>query len=509
MKIRIVLSCIASILIYSGCKDHFLDKFPNGRISTENFYKTSADAVSAINAVYDPLQWRNMYGVAEWAIGDVVSDDSEKGGNGGNDFIDLGRMEEFNGTAVNDLLNFRWKNSYTGILRANTVLKKVPDIPMDNDLKQRILGEALFLRALYYFGLVKVFGDIPLWTEAEMTDDLAPTVMKPQKTAATTVYARIEADLRQAAAVLPLTYDATETGRATKGAATGLLAKVYLYQKKWPQAEEKATEVINSGKYDLVPDYNSNFTPAGENNIESVFEIQHSPNGNGWSNEHEGSIIDVFQSPKTGDVPWFGWGFNLPTENFVRAFEPGDPRIRTTVMQKGDTIFKGIKGSEWPYGFSKKDNMPYQYEGWSPTGYNARKYVRSYADASNKDQADSPVNIKVIRFSDILLMQAEALAEQGKTDAALIPLNRVRQRVKLPKVTTTRQTEVIDAIRHERRVELGLEGHRFFDLVRWSIAGKVMRAQGKAFVDGKHELFPIPQQQLDLNPNLTQNLAWQ
>jgi hypothetical protein len=305
--------------------------------------------------------------------------------------------------------------------------------------------------------------------------------------------------LIQAVDVLPekSEYDPADLGRVTKGAANGLLLKSYVYQSKWSEALPVAQTIINSGEYFLDADYSNIFTLAGEHGSGSVFEISFMPNSNGdWGNYREGTFVNVYQRAR-GEFG--GWGFNIPTHDFVNEFEPNDPRLDATVFQVGDTM--GDRGV-----FTK-----------DATGHTHDFYAKKYFSNKSEEPTTGDPNVnghsneRVIRYSDILLMHAEAAFNAGDEATALTSLNMVRARARggnssvLPDVTAT-GNDLLLAIWHERRVELGLEGHRFFDLVRQGRAGVVMRAHGKEFVDGTHELFPIPLSQIQAtNGAIVQN----
>jgi starch-binding outer membrane protein, SusD/RagB family len=348
---------------------------------------------------------------------------------------------------------------------------------MNETLRDRITGEALFLRSYYYFLLVQVFGDVPLFTSIAPPDEL-----KIPRTPKSVIFAQIQADCERAATLLPATYPAAEIGRVTKGAAYALAAKAYLYEKKWPQTLAQIDKIKALNLYDLMPDYQDNFRKETQNNAESVWEIQHTNLELGV-----GNFINQW---------WFsrkveGYGFAEVTQVFFDAFEPDDPRRKFTVAQNGDDYFGVIYKNSF-----------------SATKYGPRKYLQ--ADSTVTQKADGDINYTAIRYAEALLWEAEALNESGQVQAAQVPLEKVRARARaqasdpltaLPPVTTTVQEEMRQAIRHERKVELGFEMHRFFDLVRWGIAAEAL----PGFQTGKHEVFPIPQTEIDLNTALMQN----
>jgi hypothetical protein len=309
-----------------------------------------------------------------------------------------------------------------------------------------------------------------------------PEELNPVRASKEDVYAFIENDLTQAAQVLPATYPSTDVGRATKGAALSLLAKVSLYQRKWAEVVALTDQVQGLG-YSLTPDYYQIFRISGENNAESIFEIQaQTLAGNcGASNSQWAEVQGVREQ--------FGWGFSIPTEDLENAFEPGDKRKEATILYRGEVT---------PEGDIINPTAP------NPR-YNQKAYVPSTVTRDcgyAKDQ-----NVRILRLADVLLMQAEAANELGQTVKALAALNQVRIRAGLTPVISASQEDLRARIWHERRVELALEnGDRFFDLVRTGQAPAVFQRLGKNFVAGKNEVFPIPQNQLTLSSGkLTQN----
>ncbi len=461
-------------LAFTACEG-ILDKEPLGRLDADSYFQTSDDAIKAVNAAYEQLLFNNNNNNFYWAMGVVTSDEAVTGGDGSRPGIT--EMDFLNYTPRTQELNDFWKLQYAGITQCNTVIEKVPNIEMNEALKNRIIGEALFLRAYYYFLLTQVYGDVPLLTKITPPDEL-----KIPKTPKTQIYAQIIADCDKAAEALPLQYTGTDVGRATRGAAYALAAKTYLYQKDWNKVLEYVNKVKSLGIYGLMPDYQANFREGTQNNMESVWEIQHTNLELGV-----GNFLNQWWASKKFN----GYGFAEVTPEYVAAFEPGDPRLKFTVAMNNDPYF----------GLIYKPSF-------SSTRYSPVKYLQS--DSTVTQKADGDINYTAIRYAEVLLWEAEALAELGRVQEAQAPLEAVRARARaqakdpttaLPPVTTTDQQAMIDAIRHEREVELGFEMHRFFDLIRWGIADKYVAN----FQKGKHEVFPIPQTEIDLNPALVQN----
>jgi hypothetical protein len=495
MKKSILYSVLLAFVLLSasGCKK-FLDKEILGNYPETEFYQTQEQAILAINAAYRPSTFYTSQNRL-WVFGDVASDDADEGGNPG-DQADISLIDEFNITPINGNLEYQWAIFYEGITLCNIVLDKIPAINMDEVLKSRILAEARFLRSWYYFMLINIFGDVPLVLELLNADQL----QIPQSPKQTIFETAIEPDLLAAAADLPAVYSAADVGRVTSGAAKALLAKVYLYQQKWDMAASTAGEVIASGQYSLMTVYSQNFNANYRNNLESVFEIQHL-NG---------------QDPFTGNVlnQWFapsvdgGYFFNAPTQDFVDEFEKTadgiyDPRLDYTVGRDSMPWFNGEI-------FSKD---------WSPTGYLTRKHQQPFSEIPIALKGDGSINYIAIRYADVLLWQAEALNEMGLSSEALAPLNQVRKRAResylydnllsgfgfvpaglLPDVISTSQTDLRAAIQHERRVELGFEFHRYFDLIRYGESYATQALADKPnFNYAVNKYFPIPQSERDRN----------
>ncbi|MEO7176575.1 MAG: RagB/SusD family nutrient uptake outer membrane protein [Saprospiraceae bacterium] len=461
-------------LSLSACEG-ILDKDPIGILDADSFFKTKEDALQAINSAYGPLLINSENNNFYWAFAELPSDEALTGGDGSRP--GLTELDFFTYTPRTQEFNDLWKLNYNGINQCNTVIDKIPAVAMDEMLKNRILGEAHFLRAYYYFQLTQVFGNVPLFIKLTPPEELkVPSTPKAE------IYTQILADCNLAAGILPSTFSGLDVGRATKGAALALAAKTSLYQKDWNQVLVYVDAVKAIGIYALMPDYQDNFRENTQNNAESVWEIQHTNLELGVGN----ALNQIWASKKwTG-----GYGFAEVSVDFVNSFEAGDPRRKFTVASNNEDYF----------GLVYKNSF-------SSTKFSPRKYLQ--ADSSVTQKADGDINYTAIRYAEVLLWEAEALAELGRVTEAQVPLEAVRARARaqavdpltaLPAVTTNDQTEIITAIRHERQVELGFEMHRFFDLVRWGMTSLM-----SGFVVGKHEVFPLPQIEIDLNPALQQN----
>lgn len=483
---------ITILVAVSACSD-FLEKPPQGELTQQTFPTTANDALLATNAMYNLMRSGGFH-QGLFPILDIMSDDARKGSNPGDGASTVGTYDNFTHIPTESNIGTWWSTLYEGVKRANVVIERVPDIQMDAALKSRYISEARFVRALIYFDLVRAWGDIPLITT------VTPERGEP-RTSASQVYDLIEEDLLQAIEGLPekSEFATTEMGRATRGAAKALLAKVYLFQQDFVNAELYALEVINSGEYDLMPNFEDANSKAGEFGVESVFEIGALPleglanGGNQYAN-----VQGVRGMPNRG------WGFNRPSLDLQNSFEPGDPRLDATVIFLGEVLdgitIVGDGGT--PDEIRDAGNNLIEIE-----TYNQKVWTPGENVPTQHDH-----NRRIIRYADVLLMAAEALNENGKSAEALIYLNQVRERARgganvLPDITETNTELLREIILEERRHELAMEGHRFWDLVRTGKAEEVLGPLG--FVVGKHELLPIPQSEIDLNNGIwDQNPNW-
>lgn len=506
-----ILIAIAIVLTFASCQGWLNEPQP-GKTDLEDYYTSGQTAIQNITACYVPLMWEynNTY-YPEWFIGDVVSDDAIKGGQNTNDMAVVYDMENWKTNTNNTFLLDFYRAQYMGIARCNLALENIPVMKLDTIMTQsvqdRLIGEAKFLRAYYYFRLVRVFGGVPLVDFVIDTD----SKWRQPRASADEVYAFILQDLEDAQDGLwkKSEYEEKDLGRATKGAAQAMLLKVNLYTKNYTEAKAWGDSIIKSNEYNLCGNYADNFTLAGENGIESVFEIQYTEDptsdygqGNGFSRGTFSIIMTRSRSTLLGG----GWGFNKPTQNLYDEYETGDIRRDVTILNptkdqienESQEIYLGNRYLNRKYAMYNDDNVTY-YELTHPSR--------------------GPINNKQIRYADVLLMYAEACLELGDESNATTYLNKVRDRVNLPlfpgykiKINGNEITpDLKQAIRHERRMELAMEGHRWFDLCRWGVAKQTMDAYKATetieaqqhmatFVEGKHELFPIPSEELVLNP---------
>lgn len=477
------LLLLSAFFMLPGCSNSFLEVPPPGQTPATQFWTSADDANKAVNAMYANLHsWTNV-AFAPIAVESMGSDDTEKGSNA-TDATFMNNFDNFSASSNEGQLSDFWSGQYQSINFCNQVLDNVPKISMDGALKSRYLAEAKFVRAYCYFRLVRAFGDVPLRLKVPATSAEYNIARTPKAD----VWTAIEADLTDAAGVLPQSYGAADLGRATKGAALALHAKVAMYQKKWADVLNYTNQVMALG-YSLFPDYEQLFRIANENCQESVFELQCAliPGNPGASNSQYSQVQGVRASVGGG------WGFNVPTADLAAAYEPGDPRRDATIIFRGETTPEG-------------DAIP-------PTGDNPMYNQKSYVPFSlfvNGYNEGCQQNVRVIRYADVLLMNAEAANETGNSALAIASLELVRARARagnaaiLPKITTTDQAALRTAIYNERRVELAMEFDRYFDVIRQGRGTAVFGPKG--WKANKNEVWPVPQSEIDLSAGLlTQN----
>ena len=473
------------IFSFISCDDYVdYDAKEDHQVVAEDYFASESDFEAALIGVYDVLQW-TTYNVM---IGDIASDNSLCGGESATDVIGLQRIDDFLTIADNDQLDRIWRYMYEGINRANYLVENINKL--DSERKESLYGEVYFLRAYFYFELVKFFGDVPLFVDRRLTASDSGTL---KRTSVAEVYNQIENDLNSAVLALPSAQ--SERGRATRSAAQSLLGKVQLYQQKYDEAASSLEQVI--GVFGLVNDFGSQFLRQGENGVESIFEIQHTNTSN-WYDwgfvppGTEGNFMIIHHGIRgySGPVYAQGWSFNVPTQDLVDAYQVGDNR-------KDDTILD-IES------FSNANGASYT-TGYEHTGYFNNKYIPRAGETDAQPELNYLTNYRAIRYADVLLMAAEANALKSSPDfsKATNYLNQVRERAfgnSDNNLVFVSQDGIVKAILDERRLELAMEGHRFFDLVRTGQASSEL----EGFISGKHELFPIPQTEIDIS-GLTQN----
>ncbi len=472
MKYFKSLILITTILFFSGCSDDFLDVDSQETVEaedSEDVYEPEA----YINGVYGMFTDYD-YAFSFLGITEIISDNADKGSSDSDSGADKDILDNLTYTSTDYSLEAMWEHWYKSIGRATAAIEYTEEYGLtDEDYKNRLIGEAKFLRALNYFYLVRGWGAVPIQEEDLVT-----------RVAVADVYEYIEQDLLDAIEVLPLKseYDNDDLGRATKGAAQALLSKVYLYQEDWQNAYDYANTVINSGEYELEDDYATIWRASTENGSESIFEFQ----ARGESTAH--GIQQYSQTQGARGTSGWGWGFNVPSDDLLEAFNNEGDTIRrdATIIFSGETMWDGREVAD-------VENPMYNEKAYS---------------SANAGSDDTDKNIRYLRLGEVYLILAEAANELGNSTIALSALNTIRERVNLDDVTTTDQDELRDSIWLERRLELAFEHDRWFDLNRTGQAAKVMQALDLPYVEGQHELFPIPEEQLIETPDMEQNPGW-
>ena len=461
-----------------GSCENFLDVQPRYVQDAENYFNQPSDYEMALTAAYDLLQTSYL---TQW-IGEIASGNAIAGGESVTDTEGLHQIEGMTHNAVNNELRsiFRW--NYSGIARVNYMMEFQDKIDFPG--KNGILGQARFLRAYYYFELTKYFGDVPLVIDQRLGAD---QVTKLDRSPRSLVYAQIESDLRFASSTLP--WSNPEKGRVDKGAALALLGKVQLYQGKHAEAVISLDSVINFGGYALVADYDTLWFAANENNSETVFDIEYSGlegGGYGCMVCLEGNAAAGFNGIRQYVGPFYSDGnsYNLPTQDLYDAFDSTDIRRDATILDLDAFIAAQPNAS----------SISYAIGGGGHTGFYNNKYIKRQAELGLPDNdLTSPLNYKVIRYADVLLMAAEANVQEGNDGQALSYVNSVRARVNMPARVSGGSALLAD-IFTERRLELSGEGLHFWDLLRSGQAAQSITN----FQVGKHEIFPIPQVEIDL-----------
>lgn len=478
----------------TSCED-FLDKHPFDRVDPQETV-TDEVATAMTNACYLTLQSSNMYNQRIWTL-DIVAGNSIVGGSGGDDGLETVQASNFTTMSDNGMALYMWRSPWVGIGHCNDAILAVENNEnLSTEIHDRCLGEALFLRAHYYYVLARLYGGLPLRTEPYVPgEDSAIARSSLEDT-----YELIISDLTRALDLLPAKadYDAANVGRVSKDAALYMLADVYLtLAPSNPSLYADVVDLCNritALGYNLdASSYADNFNPLIDNGPESIFEVQYSGSTeyDFWGNTPQSSWLSTFMGPRNSNMVAGSYGWNLPTQEFVDQYENGDLRKDVTIFYDGCPAF---------------DGMEYR-PSWSNTGYNVRKFLVS--KNVSPDFNTSPANFVVYRYAGVLLMQAEALNELGRTAEACGPLNIVRKRAGLPEVpTSVSRQDMKDKIIHERRIELAFEGHRWFDMIRidsGEYAVNFLHSIGKTNATRERLLFPIPQTEMDSNPLMTQN----
>jgi len=474
MKKIFILFILAGTL-YSCTK---LDEHPTSFIVKEQFYKTASDANAAVTAVYgslisDPGE-QPMYGREINFLADMTTDDLSAGPSAINPNVRA--LSSITYTATDDRLQVLWRQFYTGISRANVAIDNIPPIQMDTSVRNRLVRESKFLRALFYFDLVRLWGGVPLVLHDPTSTDLSS--LKTNRSPAPDVYKQIIADLKDAES-LPATYSGANIGRASAGAAKTLLLKVYLTQKDWPNAISIAQQIINGPYgYGLFTNYADVFNKATKNGKEHIFSAQFESNGGiGNSSTLMGAAFAGFGSNVPADIP--------ADSSVYKQFSSNDTRKAVTFYQ---TLVNPSTGVTKVF----------------PSFYFGKYVDRSVLLTPNQ----SSINFPILRYADVLLMYAEALNEaQGPGSVAYSSINQVRNRANIGDLAPgLSQSDFRDSLYAERRREFVQEAQRWFDLARTGqLVQAVSKVSTKTNVSTKNYLFPIPQSEISLNSQLTQN----
>lgn len=511
-----IVSFLLLTLLFTSCKK-WVDYSPREdfKITELDYLKSETDYRTMAVSVYTPLQWLNQM----VPVGDIASDNSASGGDGASDVLPFQQIDDYTHTPVNDIITDLWVSAYEGINRANYMTQyKTKNLAGEEIAfagKEALYGEVYFLRAYFYFSLVKMFGDVPLFVDKRLGLSESKTLKRSSKA---DVYKQIEADLKNAINVLPAVQ--VQKGRITKYAAQALLGKIYLYQNKYDLAAAELEKVITLGGFTLVSNFASIFLASGENGPESVFEIQYSnasPYYN-WSGTTRGQGNHSVQQcgirdlvPGSDQMPYTaGWSTNLPTQNLAAAYSAGDQRKDATCFNidayiiANPALFPGKYASTNPL-FATQP--AYRVAPYKNSGLYNGKYLPRKGETSGQIELNFLNNFRTIRYADVLLMAAEAYSKATAPDftKAQTYLNLVRRRAfgNTSNDITATGNALYLAILDERRLELGMEGERFFDLVRTGQAA----AKITGFKVGKHEVFPIPQREVDVS-GLTQNTGY-
>lgn len=546
-----VLGLSVLALVTFSCSEDFLTEVPYGEVSpseitkAENVERAIVSAYSTLNGQVDGASNAYNSPASNWSFGDVISDDSYKGGGGTGDQNNIHQMEIFNTTPTTFDVKRKWMALYEGVKRSNEALKLLErSEDFDASLKVQRKAELHFLRGHFYFELKKIYNRIPYIDEtAETADDYERSNVE---FTSEELWQKIENDFELAISGLPETQ--TEVGRPTKAAAKAYLAKTALFQNKWQEVYDLTSDVMN-GNYALLEDFNDVFLPENDNSKEVIFAVQYSI-GDGQPSNYNGSIGDRLTAPGGPRYPQYG--FHRPSQNLVNAFkvnEAGIPVQNNIDIDENDFVDPRLDITIGRPGIPYKDlNILYE-ESW------ARDLATygPYAPKKRIVSANSPfhvlvwpyvnaMNYYIIRYAEVILWRAEAAVELGKLDEAKDLVNQIRSRAKNSQYVKTLdgsanaanykielyegswsdQETARKAVRTETRLELAMEGHRFFNLVRWGIADQVMNEYlsvektrrthltNANFTKGKNEYFPIPQEYIDnvSTTEVTQNSGY-
>lgn len=467
---NLIIATLA-LCLFSSCDD-FLDEKLKGEFNSENIFSNAEQSEMAVTGIYQSATWC----INLWKIGDVASDDAIKGGADG-DQSEVEYIDDFSANSDNGVLLDIWTSVYETIAQANNVIAYVPNIPMSETLRNRLIAEAKFFRAFSYFNLVNIYGEVPL----KLLPPTTQAAIHVPLSSVSAVYSRIESDLTEAAPALLPSYSGKDAGRVTQGAAYGLLAKAQLYQGKYAECLSSIERLDASASYDLVKNYSDLFKMGSADSVETVFAFRFLSD----VIPGLGNALNQWLAPHSEN----GYYFDAPTDSYVNAFTEktitgeDDPRLDASI---------GRDGKPWLNG-NVFDAT------WSTTGYLVKKHNQPLSEVEKGRKADGGLPYLYMRYADVLLMKAEALNESHQPQLAAPELNRVRERAGLAGVEGKSENELREIIRLERRRELGFEFHRFFDLMRWGKEA-AQEALGSALPWAEPRFyFPIPQSETDSN----------
>jgi hypothetical protein len=503
-RIIYTLLILPLLLFFSACTKDFLDVDTQGAATADS---DPALAEKLVTGVYnslisgDAFGSGDTHGIAYISFTNIISDDADKGSTPNDQIGVIGDIDNFTYGPTNVFVGSLWSGHYNAIARCNQALKALETAKIDDATRNRYIGEVRFIRGYYYFNLVRFYGAVPkVLRVPESAADANSDAAFRTRASVDEIYDVIIQDMQFAVDNTPLR-SATQKGRINKGTAEAMLAKVYMYRKNWQKVFDLTSDVVNSGQYALLDDYAKIWRYEGNNSSEAIFEIQ-----TGTFNNSDFGVRGYceWQGPRVGGKGgWtdLGYGFCTPSTGLVNSYETGDTRRLSTVIyidnsgeHHGTTLYDG-------YRIPSKDsveNLYYNYKAY----HSELKTIEPYLGDRDRKQKD----IHILRYADVLLMQAEAANELGMPGIAIENINKLRTRAGLPEVNPAQGDALRQAIWHERHYELALEHDRFFDLVRQGRAAEVMQAAGKNFIQGKNELLPIPALQIELSGGaLTQN----
>lgn len=507
---RLNLILVTTLIVLgfvTACDSDMLDVSNPNQQTTDTFWETRQDAIKATHAAYGALQYEGTYLRFLHIVQDVRGDDTDAD----SPWIAIENTGRFQYNPSSEASEWLWRDLYRGVFRANQVINNVPDVDMDEDLRARLVAEAKFLRAHYYFKLVKLYQNVPLvLTPAQSQEDYNTPQAPPEKT-----WNQIKQDLKDAKAVLPRSYN-NDHGRATWGAATAYLGKAHLFNEEWDSADTQFNEIITSNEYELVDDYRDNGGYENENNKESIFEVQFNRDVGGTEISWTGVPAPDWGETQARSITFapvgYGWADVLPTRELYDQFKSeqtvdgnDDPRLHGTMFY--DAPGMTVYGDNFDSVYS--DNLDQIF--W-------RKYEGD-RDGGNETDMRSGINIRAMRYADVLLMYAETRNELGDQPTAAQYIQMVRDRANMPdresEFAALSQEQMRERIAHERFLELGGEGKRFDDIRRWGWLDDSQKLQWlidrdpefEGYVEGR-EWLPIPQSEMDTNPKMEQNDAY-